>query len=328
LGKKHVPFALKGEKSYIEATMTIEKENLPQRLINRNAEELNLTNPLIIEGETALFKAQTAPADSAIVFLPKSKALINMTLALVSGMVKENGTIVLAGTNDAGIRSANTSYETYVGPVEKKIVGNHSALYVGANKRLGVGRKISDFTSFFPVSIKDTSIKVAHLPGVFSAGELDAGTQLLLETIPYDRTRVLDIACGAGIIGALYKKRNPASDITLSDSSLLALEATKETLRANDLQGAVIASDVFAGIKGTFDLILANPPFHTGVSTDYSFIESFVANAKKHLNRNGEIYIVANAFLPYKDKLEKHVGPTIMAAETTKFIVWKTVAQS
>lgn len=305
--------------------MTIKKENLPQKLLNRHAEELNLKNPLIIDGETALFEPRTTPAESAIVFLPKSKALINMTLALVSGMVAEDGTIILAGTNDAGIRSANTSYETYVGPVEQKIVGNHSALYVGKNKRLGAGRKLTDFLSFSPLAIKDVSLKIANLPGVFSAGELDAGTKLLLETIPYDRTRVLDIACGAGIIGAVYKKINSASDVTLSDLSLLAVEATRATLQANDLAGTIITSDVFAGIKGTFDLILANPPFHTGISTDYSFIEKFTADARKHLNRNGEIYIVANAFLPYKEKLER-IGPTVMAVETPKFIVWKTVA--
>jgi 16S rRNA (guanine1207-N2)-methyltransferase len=306
--------------------MTTEKENLPQKLLNRHAEELNLKNPLIIEGETALFEPRTAPVESAIVFLPKSKALINMTLALVSGMVAEDGTIILAGTNDAGIRSANTSYETYVGPVDQKIVGNHSALYVGKNKRLGAGRKLTDFLSFSPLAIKDVSLKIANLPGVFSAGELDAGTKLLLETIPYDRTRVLDIACGAGIIGAVYKKINSASDITLSDLSLLAVEATKATLQANDLTGIVLKSDVFAGIKGTFDLIVANPPFHTGISTDYSFIEKFTVDARKHLNRNGEIYIVANAFLPYKEKLER-IGPTVMAVETPKFIVWKTTAQ-
>ncbi len=301
------------------------EENLPQKLLSRHAEELSLSNPLIIEGETALFEPRTTPAESAIIFLPKSKALINMTLALVSGMVREGGTIVLAGTNKAGIKSADTQYEANIGPIEKKIVGNHSALWVGKNKRLGADKKIADFVSYFPLSIKDVSLKIAHLPGVFSAGELDEGTKLLLETIPYDRTRVLDIGCGAGIIGAVYKKTNPESDVTLSDSSLLAIEATRETLRANDIAGTVMASDAFAGIKGTFDLILANPPFHTGVSTDYSFIEKFVADARKHLNRNGEIYIVANAFLPYKEKLEK-IGPTTMAAETPKFIVWKTVA--
>lgn len=307
--------------------MIAPKENLPQKLLDRHEGELNLKNPLIIENEEGLFEARAGLAESAVVFLPKSKALINMTLALVSGMVREDGIIVLAGTNKEGIRSADAQYEANVGPVEQKIVGNHSALYVGTNKRLGADKKITDFLSFSPLSYKDTSLQIAHVPGVFNAGELDAGTKLLLDAIPYDKTRVLDIGCGAGIIGAVYKKTNPSSDITLSDASPLAILAAQETFKANDLAGTAIASHVFDSIKGTFDLILSNPPFHTGIHTDYSFIESFVLSAIKHLNRNGEIYIVANAFLPYREKLERHIGPTVMAAETPKFIVWKTVAR-
>lgn len=305
--------------------MTQTEENLPLKLLSRNAEGLNLKNPLIIETEAILFETRTEPVESAVILLPKSKALINMTLALVSGMVKENGVIILAGTNDAGIRSADKLYEANVGPVDQKIVGNHSALWVGKNKKLGAGKKLSDFLSFSPLLYKDSTLQIAHLPGVFSAGELDAGTKLLLDTIPYDRKKVLDIACGAGIIGATYKKASPSSEVTLSDSSKLAIEATKETFRANGLDGTIVLSDVFANVTGTFDLILANPPFHTGVSTDYSFIEQFTLNARKHLNRGGEIYLVANAFLPYKDKLSR-IGETTMAAETPKFIVWRTVA--
>ncbi|MFA6158704.1 MAG: class I SAM-dependent methyltransferase [Candidatus Paceibacterota bacterium] len=302
-------------------------ENLPLKLLSRHEGELGLKNPLVIDTEATLFETRITPTESAIVFLPKSKTLIDMTLALVSGMVVEGGVIILAGTNDAGIRSANLAYEKNIGPVEQKIVGNHSALYVGKNKRLSAGKKLADFLSFAALSYKEAALQIANLPGVFNAGELDAGTKLLLDTIPYDRTRVLDIGCGAGIIGAIYKKTNPSSDITLSDASILATEASRQTLAKNGLQGTVILSDVFANIKGTFDLILANPPFHTGISTDYSFIESFVVNAGKHLNRNGEIYVVANSFLPYREKLERNIGPTTLAAETPKFIVWKTMAR-
>ncbi len=307
--------------------MASNEENLPLKLIQRNADELNLKNPLMVEGEAALFAEYPSPVESAVVFLPKSKALINMTLALVSGIVKEDGIIVLAGTNNAGIRSANNAYETQVGPVEKKFVGNHSALYVGKNKKLGAGKKIADFLSFSKLSYKDTDLDVASLPGVFSADGLDEGTRLLLDTIPYEKRakRVLDIACGAGIIGAIYKKKSPESDLTLSDVSPLAVAAAKETLTKNTIDGSVVLSDGFSRISGTFDLMVANPPFHTGVKTDYSFIENFAANARRHLNKSGEIYLVANAFLPYKEKLER-IGPTEMVAETPKFIVWRTVA--
>jgi len=58
-----------------------------------------------------------------------------MTLAFASKAVSPNGEIVLVGANDAGIRSANKAYENNIGPIEEKIVGNHSALYIGKIKK-------------------------------------------------------------------------------------------------------------------------------------------------------------------------------------------------
>ncbi len=299
-------------------------ENLPSQLLEKHMRALCLPEPIYIKSEDDLFIERTGEVKSAIVFLPKSKAFINMTLALASKMVTEGGTVVLAGANDAGIRSAKAAYERYVGPVSEKIIGNHSALYVGKNARLGADKKVEDFLSFSLIAVAGIKIDAANLPGVFSAGELDEGTKLLLENIPYDKKTVLDIGCGAGVIGALYKKKNPESDITMSDRSKLAVMASKKTLEKNGLEGKVIESDVFDNIEGAFDLILCNPPFHTGVSTDYSFIERFSRDAKKHLNKGGEVWTVANSFLPYKETLERHIGPTDMIADTDKFRVYKS----
>ncbi|HVT75039.1 MAG TPA: class I SAM-dependent methyltransferase [Candidatus Paceibacterota bacterium] len=299
------------------------KENLPLELLNKHRESLGLKDPAVFDNENRLFEERPAPASGAIVFLPKSKALINMTLALVSEKVAADGVIVLAGANDAGIRSAKDSYEKYIGPVDQKIVGNHSALYVGHNKKLSAGKTWRDFLSFFSLSYgvadKAVSIEVANIPGVFSAGELDAGTKLLLDTISYDKTAVLDVGSGAGAVGAIYKKKNPAANITMCDKSLLAVKASEETIKKNALEAHIVHSDVFDGIDGRFDLILCNPPFHTGIETNYSFIERFARDAKAHLNRGGQVYIVANSFLPYERVLEKGIGPTEMIADNGKF---------
>jgi 16S rRNA (guanine1207-N2)-methyltransferase len=256
-----------------------------------------------------------------------------MTLALVSGMVAADGVIVLAGTNDAGIRSARDAYEKNIGPVERKIVGNHSALYVGRNKKLGAGKTWRDFLSFSALSYerdgRAIEIDAANLPGVFSTGELDEGTKALLDNIPFDRASVLDIGCGAGVIGAIYKKISQKSAVTMSDSSMLAVRASEETLKKNFGEGSearVVLSDVFDGIVGAFDLILCNPPFHNGVRTDYSFIERFARDAKKHLNRKGEVYVVANSFLPYQETLAKHIGPTDIVYDGKKFRVFRATA--
>ncbi|CAM5224491.1 methyltransferase [Alishewanella longhuensis] len=55
--------------------------------------------------------------------------------------------------------------------------------------------------------------------------------------------RVLDFACGAGIIGAFLKQQAPAIELYCSDISMLAVEATNATLAANNLSGNVIAAD-------------------------------------------------------------------------------------
>lgn len=49
------------------------------------------------------------------------------------------------------------------------------------------------------------SVEVAGLPGIFSHDGLDSGTRMLLETLeeqPVQADRLLDFACGAGVIGA------------------------------------------------------------------------------------------------------------------------------
>ncbi len=300
------------------------KENLSLELLNKHREALGLVSPLVIESGNDLFKMSKNGAESAVIFLPKSKSLIDMTLALVSGMVVESGKIVLVGEKSAGIESAKKAYEKNIGLIEQKIVGNHSALYVGKNQKLGADKKVMDFLSYSPLVYRDVSLEVANIPGVFSMGELDEGTKLLLDHIAYDKKKTLDVGCGSGIIGAIYKKISPKSEITMSDSSKLAVLATQKTFERNKIEAEVLESDVFGNIKGKFDLIVTNPPFHKGIETDYSFIEKFARDAKKHLNKNGEVYIVANSFLPYREILEKHTGPTEIMTDNKKFKVYKT----
>ena len=56
-------------------------------------------------------------------------------------------------------------------------------------------------------------------PGVFSHGRLDAGTRALLEVMrrfPVAGRRVLDFACGSGVIGAFLSALEPTARVGLS----------------------------------------------------------------------------------------------------------------
>ena len=52
----------------------------------------------------------------------------------------------------------------------------------------------------------------------------------------------------------------------MTDIHAMALKSAQRTLRENQLQGTVLASDVFSHVEGKFDLIISNPPFHDGIA--------------------------------------------------------------
>ena len=161
------------------------------------------------------------------------------------------------------------------------------------------------------------------MPGVFSAGELDHGTALLLSTLTQKvQGRVLDLGCGAGVIGSYLKQQNPRIELVMSDIHAMALASAERTLRENDLSGEVIASDVFSDLQGKFNLIISNPPFHDGIDTAYRAVQELVAQAKWFLVQGGELRIVANSFLPYPELLEQAFGAYDVLAKTNKFKVY------
>ena len=118
----------------------------------------------------------------------------------------------------------------------------------------------------------------------------------------------------------MIKKRNPDAQITMTDIHAMALASARKTLAENQLEGDILASDVFSNVEGKFDLIISNPPFHDGINTAYRTVQELIGQAKKHLNQGGELRIVANAFLPYADLLQHHFDVFDVLAQTSKFI--------
>lgn len=167
------------------------------------------------------------------------------------------------------------------------------------------------------------SLTIATLPGVFSRDGLDVGSHLLLSSLePHMKGKVLDVGCGAGVLSAAMAKMSPKIKLTLSDVSAAALESSRATLAANDIQGEVIASNVYSDITGRFDMIISNPPFHDGMQTSLTAAETLIRGAAKQLQIGGELRIVANAFLPYPQLLDDVFGAHEVLAQTGRFKVY------
>ncbi|VFT51900.1 ribosomal RNA small subunit methyltransferase C [Pseudomonas aeruginosa] len=126
---------------------------------------------------------------------------------------------------------------------------------------------------------------------------------------PAAKATCSDFGCGAGVLGALLKRRYPASRLTLLDVDAFAVASSRLTLAANGLDGEVIAADGIDGAPRDLAAIVSNPPFHQGVHTDYQASERLLQRAAEHLAAGGELRLVANSFLKYPPLIERHPRP-------------------
>ena len=126
--------------------------------------------------------------------------------------------------------------------------------------------------------------------GVFSKGEVDNGTRLLLEALPEQMSgEILDLGCGWGVIGISIAKKWPECRVTMADVNLRALELSRENAKKNRVETECIESDGMAALAGrTFDAVVTNPPIRAGKQVIYQMF----ADAAKSLKPGGALYLV------------------------------------
>lgn len=259
-------------------------------------------------------------ADLIVYYWTKNKQEVQFQLMQLLANAQDNQAMLIIGENRCGVRSVEKMLAPF-GDIAKIDSARRCGLYHFSLKKRPHFALGDFWKTYQHPALHD--LTVYSLPGVFSANELDVGTALLLSTLDnHIRGNVLDLGCGAGVIGSMIKKMNPKATVTMTDIHAMALESARKTLAENHLEGKVFASDVFSNIEGKFDLIISNPPFHDGIDTAYRAVKELITQAKWHLNQGGELRIVANAFLPYPDLLQQHFGEFDVLAQTSKFKVY------
>ena len=150
--------------------------------------------------------------------------------------------------------------------------------------------------------------------GVFSKGEIDEGTRILLEALPPLKGRVLDLGCGWGPVGITLGKLYPEISVLMSDVNQRAVELAKTNIIKNGLKNAkAVVSDGFEQLEGTFDCIITNPPIRAGKQTIYRLFD----DAIKHLNPGGSLFIVIRRQQGAESAL-KHLGEYARVLEQKK----------
>lgn len=113
--------------------------------------------------------------------------------------------------------------------------------------------------------------------------------------------RVLDMGTGSGINAILAASKS--SDVIAVDSNPFAVESATENAALNGASASieVLQSDLFEKVKGTFDLIIFDPPFRwfsprdirESATTDenYKTLTAFFQRVGQYLNDDGRVLI-------------------------------------
>jgi 16S rRNA (guanine1207-N2)-methyltransferase len=129
--------------------------------------------------------------------------------------------------------------------------------------------------------------------GVFSRTRLDYGSELLIETVIADQQKMsgklVDLGCGYGPVGIIFKRAFPALDVTLCDINQRALTLARQNARANQVAYlSILHSDGLAVITGPVDYILTNPPIRAGKAV----VHRFFSESRDKLAPGGLLYVV------------------------------------
>ncbi len=279
------------------------------------------------------------PFDVAIVYLPKGRQTLALLLHLTIPLLDASGSLFLVGPKRGGIGAGQAILAERFADVVKRDAARHCVLYsaghvrsrLAAERETGrtVRRQLDEILQshrlHYPCEVDDTRITVCSLPGVFSHGQVDDGTRMLLEALDGPpASPMLDFGCGSGVIGCWVARRWPNTEVDMVDVSALALAAARMTTAVNKVSiHGVWPSDVFSETRGSYATMVSNPPFHVGVRTDYRVVNSFLAEAAAHLRPGGTLRIVANRFLRYAPLLRQVFGNSRSVAESNRYRVYE-----
>ena len=257
-----------------------------------------------------------------ITSFPTNRALLEAVHAGAERL-KPDGTLYAAGPKDAGILSFTKKMET--------LLGNAAPLAYRKGQRVVAAHRTGEVAPLpadegaatFSVTLRGQRFEMVRAPGVFARGGLDPATAMLIEAMTINPgDHVLDLGCGAGIVGMVAARRAAEVQVTMTDADAYALEAARANCARNAITADIQAADVTDTIADQrFTVVVCNPPFHQRHESSAELGVRFLDAAHAALLPGGRAYFVANRFLPYESKLEKLFGNVSEAAGNDSYKV-------
>lgn len=238
-------------------------------------------------------ETSAAPADAALVCLPRAKAEARAVLAAAVVAVPPGATVIVDGQKTDGVDAIYKDLRARVA-VTEAVAKAHGKIFAFA-----AGPQLADWAAA-PQQVVDG---FTTAPGVFSADGPDRGSALLAAALPAKfPSRVVDLGAGWGYLSHHILQRPGVKELHLVEAEKAALDCARINIQDDRAQfhWADATSWQVPHLAGA---VVCNPPFHTGRDADPALGVAFIRAAAKMLAPDGTLWLVANRHLPYDPAL-------------------------
>lgn len=241
--------------------------------------------------------AVTAAAEgehaAALVCLPRARDMARALLAEASARVVPGGRVIVDGQKTDGIESVWRELRDAGAEPSPPVSKAHGKIFDFA-----AGRDLS------PWAAQDRDIGgFITRPGVFSADAPDRASVLLAEALPEKLyPRVADLGAGGGYLSRAVLAREGVEEVHLIEAEAEALTCARANVTDARAQFHWADATRFRAAQ-PFNVVVCNPPFHSGRDADPALGVAFIRAAQAMLGTSGSLWIVWNRHLPYEAAL-------------------------
>jgi 16S rRNA (guanine1207-N2)-methyltransferase len=265
-----------------------------------------------------------ATYDGAALRAPKSRPALDLALHLIAGALPAGAPLWVVGANDEGIKSVGKRLGPLFEHPQTLDTRRHCRVWSTARSDAPAQTELESWKLTNALDIGSGPQPFVSYPGCFAGGQLDPGTALLIRALPTvtRADRVLDLACGIGVLGAAMAHLHPHAQIDGCDIDSLSVHAA-----AHNAPYARLAvgdgPEVLPPPEGGWNAIVSNPPLHSGVRDDLQIARQWIAVLPGLLAPGGVALLVVQRHRPVLDDLSRAFGDAQIIEESGGYRVYR-----
>lgn len=300
---------------------------LAERALAANARRLDLATAYTSHGLDASLLTGTK---LVLLQLPRGLVALEEIAQLVARYAHPDVMLLAGGRVKHMTHAMNTVLGRSFGEVAAGLAHRKSRVLTARSPLPASPLEAAEFPSWG--SDPELGFRVAAFGATFGGAALDHGSRLLLRTLrdalPRAARRVVDLGCGNGVLATAAALGFPGARVIATDQSAAAVAATRLTAEAAGVgeRVAIHRADATEAVPdGWADLLLLNPPFHTGATVHAGVAHRLIDSCARALAPGGELRLVHNSHLRYRPQVERVIGPVRELARDRTFTVLSAI---